>query len=197
MSEMKYCICCGEDVPCHTVIRNEREEVICSNCGFPLEVKESWSDDSKNDIAYVAEDSDTVRNIIVKMLKDKGLVDKVVACKNGAELLKAVTDELKEKLVDNREPHSGFAIIDLNMPIMDGLTAARSIRSLEENYKIERMPIIFFSSIVANEKIRSLLNSLDPAVYINKGKTPNQDLLILRVETLLKYIGDKYLNKAA
>ena len=66
MEDLKYCLCCGEDVPYHTVERDERQEIICSNCGFPLEVKEAWEEAEKpNDVAFVAEDSDAVRKIIV------------------------------------------------------------------------------------------------------------------------------------
>jgi len=198
MEDLKYCLCCGEDVPYHTVERNERQEITCSNCGFPLEVKEAREETEKpNDVAFVAEDSDAVRKIIVNMLEKKDFVQKVIACENGAELLKEITDVYKEKLVDKKDIHTGFAIIDLNMPVMDGITAARSIRSLEEKYNINNIPIIFFSSIIANEKIRDMLNALAPAVYVNKGNNPDVKSLTSRVDTLLKYVGEKYLTNSA
>lgn len=195
MEERKYCICCGEDVPYHTVERNERHEIICSNCGFPLEIKESWKETKRrNDIAFVAEDSETVSKIIVNMLENKDFARKVIHCSNGAELLKEISDIYKEKSLDNNNLITGFAIIDLNMPIMDGLTAARAIRSLEANYKIRKIPFIFFSSIIANEKISSMLKSLAPAVYVNKGNIPDIGSLTRRVDILLKYVGEKYLE---
>lgn len=197
MDDLKYCICCGEDVPYHSVARDERQEIICSKCGFPLEVKETWEEteeaEEQNAIAFVAEDSEIVRNIIVEMLNNRTFVGKVISCEDGAVLLKAVTDIYK-KHFEEKKITNGFAIIDLNMPVMDGLTAARSIRALEEKNRMNKIPIIFFSSIIANEKIRSMLKSLAPAVYINKGKTPDKSSLIERVDTLLNYIGDKYLS---
>jgi CheY-like chemotaxis protein len=199
MEDLKYCVCCDEDVPYHSVTRDERQEIICSNCGFPLEVKETWEEppeiEEQNAVAFVAEDSDVVRNIIAEMLNNRKFVGKVISCEDGAMLLKAVTDIYKKNF-EEKKSTKGFAIIDLNMPVMDGLTAARSIRSLEEKNRIDKLPIIFFSSIIANEKIRSMLKSLAPAVYINKGKTPDKSSLIERVDTLLNYIGDKYLSNS-
>jgi CheY-like chemotaxis protein len=199
MEDLKYCVCCDEDVPYHSVTRDERQEIICSNCGFPLEVKETWEEppeiEEQNAVAFVAEDSDVVRNIIAEMLNNRKFVGKVISCEDGAMLLRAVTDIYKKNF-EEKKSTKGFAIIDLNMPVMDGLTAARSIRSLEEKNRIDKLPIIFFSSIIANEKIRSMLKSLAPAVYINKGKTPDKSSLIERVDTLLNYIGDKYLSNS-
>ncbi|GBD99812.1 chemotaxis-specific methylesterase [bacterium BMS3Abin07] len=193
MDKTKYCLCCGEDVPFHTVVRNERHEITCSFCGFPLEVDKARSEsDRENEVAFVAEDSDIVRNIIVEMLKKNKSVNRVIPCKNGVELLKAISDTYKEIFIDKKAINTNFAIIDLNMPLMDGLTAARSIRSMEKNNNISKIPIVFFSSIIANEKIRSILDTLAPAVYINKGNIPDKNSLIRRVDTLLKYLSEKY-----
>ncbi|MBI5640382.1 MAG: hypothetical protein HZA17_08155, partial [Nitrospirae bacterium] len=38
MGITKYCLCCGEDVPCSTVVRNEQQEITCAYCGFTLDV---------------------------------------------------------------------------------------------------------------------------------------------------------------
>ncbi len=197
MNDMKYCLCCGEDVPYHIVERGDRKEVVCSNCGFPLEVDVTPEVEPvrKNTVAFVAEDSDGVRNIIVDMLEHRHYVERVVACTNGVELVKAVADMHQKKFVDKEEIGLEFAIIDLNMPEMDGIAAARAIRSAEEGYKTSKMPFLFFSAIVANEKIRDIFKSLSPSVYINKGKDIDKATLTARVDALLKYIDEKLRKK--
>ena len=199
--DKKHCLCCGEDVPYHTVAKRESQEIVCSHCGFPLEVIRKWDngrtddiqeEDQINSIALVADDSDNVRKVIVDMLNESSAVRKVIQCKNGLELVKAMTEVYREKYDEKKDIQPAFAIIDLNMPQMDGITAARSIRSHEEKNNIDKIPIVFFSSILANEKMRTVLNALAPAVYINKGNDPDRETLMKRVKTLLTYVGEKF-----
>jgi len=195
MDQEKYCVCCGEDVPFHVIERNERRETLCSYCGFPLDVEPLWQGNgSGNSIAFVAEDSTSLRKTLGEILDQNQSVSKTVLCCNGAELLKEVASIYQEKYVEKKDLKLLFSIIDLNMPVMDGLTAARSIRALEQKNDLPPLPIIFFSSVIANDKIRSMMNTLSPAVYINKGKSSDTRDLIERLNTLFNYISEKYLD---
>jgi len=128
MNDTKYCICCGEDVPYNTVVRNERRELTCQFCGFTLDVNNLWEDygEMEGGVVMIAEDSDLTRNLIKDILSEKSLSSEIVAVSNGLELTAEFSKYLKEgKRID-------FVIIDLNMPLMDGLTAARTIRAIEK-----------------------------------------------------------------
>lgn len=196
MTAKKYCVCCGEDVPFHTIERNERKEVVCSHCGFPLEVKPLWeAAERSNTVAFIAEDSDIVRRILADVLAKKKFVHQIVSRKHGVELLKSVSDVYQARAIEKKDVIPLFAIIDLNMPVMDGITAARAIRDLEQRIETKPMPIIFFSSLIANERLRAVLNTLPPAVYINKGNNPDAHSLVERVNFLLNFIGEKYIKE--
>jgi len=186
--ERRYCLCCGEAVPYNVVERNERRELTCLYCGFTLDVENLWEDVkvSIETYAYIAEDSDFVRNLLKELVLKKRLASEVIAVTNGLELITEYTKLMKKNI------SSSFAIIDLNMPVMDGITAARTLRALEEKEGILRIPIVFFSGVKADEGLKKQMELLSPAHYMNKGSDPDPENLIKRVHGLLNFISQRY-----
>ena len=184
----KYCICCGEEVPCNVVVRNERRELTCSYCGFTLDIENLWEDtkSSINTYALIAEDSKITRTILKELVLKKAIASDVIAVTNGLEFISEYSK------LSKKNARISFAIIDLNMPVMDGLTAARTIRSLEEKDGIMRVPIIFFSGMKADEGLRRQMELLAPANYVNKGLDPDPEHLVRRVQGLLNFISQRY-----
>ncbi len=184
----KYCLCCGEDVPYNVVVRNERRELTCSYCGFTLDIENLWEDSksSINTYALIAEDSKFTRTLLKELILKKAIASEVMAVTNGLELISEYTKLLK------RNVRVSFAIIDLNMPVMDGLTAARTLRALEEKDSIIKVPIVFFSGIKADESFRRKMELLAPAHYVNKGSDPDPENLVKRVQGLLNFISQQY-----
>ncbi|OGW38065.1 MAG: hypothetical protein A2Y97_00200 [Nitrospirae bacterium RBG_13_39_12] len=184
----KYCICCGEEVPFNVVVRNERRELTCTYCGFTLDVENLW-EDTKSSIdkyALIAEDSKFTRTLLRELLLKKTLASEVIDVTNGLELISEYSKLVKKNI------KLSFAIIDLNMPVMDGLTAARTIRALEEKDGILKIPIVFFSGVKADEDLRRQMELLSPANYVNKGSDPDPEHLIKRVQGLLNFISQRY-----
>ena len=188
MEDTKCCLCCNEEVPFTTFVRNERLEVTCTYCGFPLDIKKLY--ESKEPVekgyALISDDSMFTRKIIEECLKEKRYSDNVMSFENGLELISAYS-----KLLEENKPVD-IAIIDLNMPVMDGLTAARMIRSIEAHNNNKAVPIIFFSAEKADDNFKKQMESLDPANYMNKGNDTNPDTLASRVESLIAYLTDKH-----
>ena len=184
----KYCLCCGEDVPYNVVVRNERRELTCSYCGFTLDIENLWEDtkSSVNTYALIAEDSKFTRTLLKELILKKAITSEVMAVTNGLELISEYAKLLK------RNVRVSFAIIDLNMPVMDGLTAARTLRALEEKDSIIKVPIVFFSGIKADESFRRKMELLAPAHYVNKGTDPDPENLVKRVQGLLSFISQHY-----
>ena len=188
MADTKYCLCCDEQVPFGTVVRNERREVTCNYCGFTLDVEgaaEPQKAENKGH-AMVADDSLFTRKVIVELIAERKFSSDVMSFENGLELITAYS-----KLLTEKRPVD-VAIIDLNMPVMDGLTAARTVRALEAQNKATNVPIVFFSAEKADEALKNQMQNLEPAYYVNKGSDPDPDKLAGRVEYLLGYLREKF-----
>jgi len=187
MTDIKYCLCCDEDVPYNYVERNQRKELTCSYCGFTLDVQKLWEVEKPSEgHALVAEDSKYIRDIILNVLKTSGFSQNPMAFNNGLELISAYSRLISERtLVD-------IVIIDLNMPVMDGMTAARTIRSMETQHNISAAPIVFFSAVKADDFLKQQMELLSPASYMYKGSEDHPDKLSERVEQLVSYLIKRY-----
>jgi len=191
VEDTKYCLCCDEQVPFSVIERNEKREVRCIFCGFTLDVQKLSELRKSNEKGYalVADDSKYTRRIIIDILKEKNHWASVESFGNGAELISAYSNlRSKDKTVD-------VVIVDLNMPVMDGITAARTIRAFEGRQGIDKVPIIFFSSEKADEHLRRQMENLAPAHYMNKATDPDPDKLAMRVEQLVEYILEKNMSE--
>jgi CheY-like chemotaxis protein len=188
MDDTRYCLCCDEQVPFSVVSRNARREVTCNYCGFTLDVQKPSEARKADERGYtlVADDSRYTRKIIEDLVIEKKFSSGVMSFENGLELITAYSKILAEKRrVD-------VAIIDINMPVMDGLTAARALRTIEAQQKTPYVPIVFFSAEKADDDLKNNMQSLEPAYYVNKGSDPDPDKLAGRVEYLLGYLRDKF-----
>lgn len=136
--------------------------------------------------AIVAEDSEFLRTLLKELIIKKSLAERVVAVSNGLELIAEYTRLFNEKAKIN------FAIVDINMPEMDGLTAVKTIRTLEDKNGKERVPVVFFSAVKATEDLRKQMSVLEPANYINKGISSSPQILAERVEVLLHFLTYRY-----
>jgi signal transduction histidine kinase/CheY-like chemotaxis protein/HPt (histidine-containing phosphotransfer) domain-containing protein len=115
----------------------------------------------------IADDTLTNRIILEKMLLD--LNHKVVVVNNGLELLDAYNESIKSQ----KKSSYDLIFTDVQMPLMDGLTATRRIREIEKHEHIQ--PICIFTvtaHVMPNEKqamIEIGVNDiLEKPIYPNK-----------------------------
>ncbi len=103
------------------------------------------------------DDSSTMRRIIKNTLKRIGYGDEILEAENGKEAL----DVLSNNEVD-------LIITDWNMPVMDGLTFVKKVRS---DSKFDDVPIIMVTTEAAKEDI---ITALKAGVnnYVVKPFTP-------------------------
>jgi len=205
MEETKYCLCCGEEVTFNRVEREGKVELTCMFCGFPLSFEEKTLVPMENiaeepaqrpaakepvrapladQFRYIlmADDSKFTRKIIKDLLIEKKLANEILDFGNGLELTSAFA-----KLITEGKAADAAIILDINMPVMDGISAAKFIRNIESERGLPHIPIAFFSSVKADDNLRNTLAELAPANYVNKASDPNPDKLAERVEQLLTY----------
>lgn len=112
----------------------------------------------------IVEDSPTMRQLLVFALKRiKGA--ELVEARDGMDGLRKVTSD-----------HFDLALVDINMPVMDGLKLISLIRG-EENLK--QMPIVVITTEGANEDRERAL-SLGADEYLTKPIQANRVLSVAK-----------------
>ena len=203
---------CGETVDIHIVEKDGKAELRCLNCGLTLKVigasespkpVETMEAEESDQIILVpleevieawtiiiADDSDFLREFMKKLILKKGLAHEVIACRDGQEFITEATKALaQDKGVD-------LVVLDLEMPNMDGITAARALRAVEMKFEAKRkIPILFFSVRRCDEGLKKQLARCAPATYINKGADSSPEQLTNRVDQLIRYLLKKRAGK--
>jgi CheY-like chemotaxis protein len=179
--ENNYCLCCGEDVPVNQITRHGKLEQTCVYCGFVLNVS-MGEEGSTADCIVTADDVEMTRDLLKGMLLNKKLAQSVIATGNGREFIAAFT---KRRAAG--EPVN-LVILDIEMPVMDGITAARMMRAVESKYGTARVPILFFSARKCDDALKQELSLFSPARYVNKGNDSDTADLVERIDHLVGYL---------
>lgn len=139
------------------------------------------------DTVMAAEDTDGIRKMLVKLLMDRGIARNVIAAANGEELLIGY-----HRAVAAGQPVN-LLILDVNMPILNGINAAIGVRAAERAASLPPTPILYFTSALCDESFKRVLQFTAPARYLNKGAegTPEQfaERLVAVLASLLNMPG--------
>ncbi|RUO54846.1 hybrid sensor histidine kinase/response regulator [Pseudidiomarina halophila] len=146
----------------NTVIR-ALASVFALQPSAPAEDAEQPLDGLSGTRVLLVEDNDINQHIAKEMLEHLGL--QVELATNGEEAL---------ALVERND--FGLVLMDIQMPIMDGYTAARAIRA---HYSYEQLPIIAMTANNANEDIEK---SLAAGMQDHLGKPIDENKLRQAVE---------------
>ena len=115
----------------------------------------------------VAEDSSVIQNLTKKILQMQSF--DISSVKNGQQVLDILENE-----------HFDIILMDINMPVMDGMECSRNIRALADPKKSE-IPII---AITGNAQNYSIDEFKEAGINDYLPKPLNFDTL---VETVKKY----------
>lgn len=163
-AEKLFCPSCGEKVE-YFVMLSEGDEIRhCSICGLILSQEEPEEQLKTLQHVIAAEDSTALLKTVTRMLQDKKISKTVDACKDGEEFITTVVERTKKN-----DPIS-LVILDVNMPVLNGINAAVIFRAIEKGYGRKRpSPILFFTSYKCDDTFQKVLKYCKPAKYINKG----------------------------
>ena len=115
----------------------------------------------------VAEDSSVIQNLTKKILEFQNF--EILSVKNGKDVIKALqADDIS------------LVLMDINMPLMDGMECAREIRKLTDPVK-SKVPII---AITGNAKNYSIEDFKKAGINDYMQKPLNFDLLVEKVKEL-------------
>ncbi len=109
---------------------------------------------------FVAGYGEQERNFLAEEAKRSLLVPETQVFSTGEELLVEAVRWFEQKL------SPGLFILDLKMPIINGINAAISLRAYERAYQTEKpAPIVFFCDPPDTEAFRKVLAFCTPSLY--------------------------------
>jgi len=177
-----FCPGCGEHVETYVVEREGssfgeiKEESCCIFCGMIVE-DVSGRKFVPAESVIVADDSAMIRELLRDLLVHKSITEigGVAECGDGSSFITMFTRRAVEG-----NPFS-VAILDIAMPILNGVNAAIAMRAIEKALGLKHTPILFFTAHKCDDNFKKVLSYCRPALYVNKGTSSTPDLLSSRV----------------
>lgn len=165
----------------------EGDEVArCPDCGLTLS---DYAEDEHFRIlekVIIAEDSTALINRIAQILEERRMAEWVTKCADGSEFLTRFVEQLEQKRTTN------LVILDVNMPIINGVNAAIAMRAIEKGYDVKKpVPLLFFTAKQCDETFKKVLSYTKPAKYINKGVGASPDEFADRLYQVLSHLLQK------
>jgi CheY-like chemotaxis protein len=165
--EKAFCPACGMDVAVvHMTLGvgvSAEEVPRCSNCGFDMRQKGQAQSGVLFERAAIAEDMKSVRAAVKEDMVTSQIAKMVDEFEDGGTFMQAVQALSAQGRVYD------LVILDLNMPVVNGLKAALFLRTMERKMGWEPIPILFFSSVVCDARLNEQIGKLNPAMYLNKA----------------------------
>lgn len=163
-----FCPSCGETVDPFVMITGGDERIHCTQCGLDLSKKEFKK--KTMDRILISDDSSVVRKQVAEIVVNSGIAKDIIESENGRVFLSQLSDLLKNKSVVD------LIILDVNMPIINGIDAARTVRAIEIGLKLtQKIPVVFFSVVKCDENFKKMLNITKPSAYLNKGNSADKE----------------------
>lgn len=111
-----------------------------------------------------AEDTEGILRQLTKTLTERSIAKSVLPALNGEECL----IQYHRAVAAGNIPQ--LLILDVNMPILNGINAAIAVRAAERaSGTTTPTPILFFTSTACDDSFKRVLQFTAPARYLNKG----------------------------
>jgi CheY-like chemotaxis protein len=180
----EYCTGCASYVDVLTATEGGQSRSRCSQCGREIveertkvsgappamdlpELAEVVTEEDvlQFDSVVISEDSPTLRQLLKIVLQQHGIGKEIFLTQNGEEFVQTVIERFSKGAGVN------LAILDLEMPVLNGHVAAIVLRAAERAFRVtKKTPILFFSRRTRDQDFERLLTLCQPAGYVNKGE---------------------------
>jgi CheY-like chemotaxis protein len=131
------------------------------------------------DRVLVAEDTALLREIVKDSLVQGGISRHVRGCANGEEFLQVAAESVAAGVAID------LAVLDVDMPILNGYFAAIALRAMERGLRARPTPIVFFTAYPCDETFKKVLDHCQPARYLNKGADSSPPRIAARLVQVL------------
>jgi CheY-like chemotaxis protein len=187
MMDGEFCPACGITVEPVSMTLGDgvdaQEYVRCPTCGYIFPAADGLPVEAPlYERVAVADDMEHVRKAVARALLAQGLAGQVDEFADGSSFIAAV------RKLSSAGCAYQLAILDLQMPIVDGYKAALALRQWEQRLGWRPAPILFFAAIICDERLRSHLAALGPGFYLNKGVISAQQDLGERLRDVLIHL---------
>jgi CheY-like chemotaxis protein len=170
-----------ESINVDNVDENEAEDFVVESISaeqlFSVKIKNRTASSNNNEPTFapslpfrpmfsqvvVAEDTVLLAEIIKDSLLESRIAGDVRCCKDGEALLEAFATIHSEKR------HVDLAIVDVEMPVLNGFSAVIAMRAIERGLRLRLSPVVFFSAHACDSAFLKVLHHCQPARYLNKG----------------------------
>lgn len=192
--KLKYCAACGENVETFVKLRTEyespTEEECCIHCEMTIEEASPEPEEHQTSVGTIllSDDSPMMREMLKDVIIQNRLAHEVVTSTQGADFLTQFTEMAIEK------KELSMVVLDVTMPIFNGVNAAIALRAVEKAFKIKPTPIMFFTAHKCEDSFKKLLAYCRPALYLNKGSSSSPDELAGRISNVFIQL-DKAISK--
>ena len=184
---LKYCAGCGENVETFIKLRREYENPVeeesCIYCDMTIEDASHEDDPPAVGTILLSEDSLMMREMLKDVIIQNRLASEVITSTQGADFLTQFTRMAIEK------KELSMVVLDVTMPIFNGVNAAIALRAVEKAFKEKPVPIMFFTAHRCDENFKKLLAYCRPALYLNKGSSSTPDALSGRISHVFIQLG--------
>ena len=191
---LKYCAACGENVETFITLRTEyespTEEECCIHCEMTIEDHSQEPQEHQTSVGTIllSDDSPMMREMLKDVIIENRLANEVVTSTQGADFLTQFTRMAIEK------KELSMVVLDVTMPVFNGVNAAIALRAVEKAFKSKPTPIMFFTAHKCEENFKKLLAYCRPALYLNKGSSSTPDELSGRISHVFIQL-DKAISK--
>lgn len=137
------------------------------------------------DDIVVAEDSRLLLQLLQDALRAHNLGHNVIACPDGVKLIELVDQRLRSG------KRTALYLLDIVMPGLDGIAAARRLRELERQHASKPAPILFYSQRDSDAEIEQAVEACWPARFVHKESGVRADQLALAVIKILDDLAER------